>query len=67
MKKKITLHAWAKPKFDPVPSNKTLQRWARECWILPLPQKIGKHWLVDEDAEYVGPNAMAVIHESQAA
>lgn len=67
MMKKITLHAWAEKQFEPVPASKTLQRWARECWIYPIPQKIGKHWLVAENAQYVGPNARAVAHEPQAA
>lgn len=67
MSKKITLHAWATRKFEPTPADKTLQRWARECWISPIPQKVGKHWLVDENAEYIGPNGRAAAHEPKAA
>lgn len=56
MSKKITLRAWAIAQgYDPVPSNKTLQRWARDCWIWPLPQKVGRDWRVDSDAKFTGP------------
>jgi hypothetical protein len=53
MSKKITLKAWAEARFDPPPSAKTLQRWARDCRIFPLPVKVGRDWRVDADARYI--------------
>lgn len=56
MAKKITLKAWADARFDPPPAPKTLQRWARDCWIFPIPQKVGRAYYVDPDARFVGPD-----------
>lgn len=56
MSKKITLQAWAEARYDPVPSAKTLRRWARDCWIFPIPQKVGREYRVDEDARFIGSN-----------
>jgi hypothetical protein len=67
MAKEITLKAWASPRFDPVPTDKTLQRWARDCWIFPIPRKVGKHWRVREDARFIGPDASEIDNGSQAA
>lgn len=55
--KLITLRAWADARFDPPPAEKTLQRWARECWLLPVPQKFGRTYYVAPDARYVGPGS----------
>jgi hypothetical protein len=52
--KKITLKAWAQAHFDPPPAAKTLQRWARNCWIFPVPEKIGRTYYVDPDARFTG-------------
>jgi len=54
MSKKITLQAWAAKNFDPPPSLYTLRKWARDCWIWPLPEKVGRDWRVEEDAKFVG-------------
>jgi hypothetical protein len=56
MSKQITLQAWASARFDPPPSAKTLRRWARDCWIFPVPQKVGREYRVDEDARFIGSN-----------
>jgi hypothetical protein len=56
MAKKITLQAWAQARYDPVPAAKTLRRWARDCWIFPVPKKHGREYRVDEDARFVGPD-----------
>jgi hypothetical protein len=55
MKKRITLRAWADMHFDPRPADKTLQRWARDFWIMPLPEKIGRTYYVEPDAKFTGP------------
>lgn len=56
MAKKITLEAWAAERYTPPPSIHTLRRWARECRIFPLPEKIGRTYYVDPDARYIDPN-----------
>jgi hypothetical protein len=65
--KEITLRAWACERFDPVPADKTLQRWARDCWIFPLPRKVGKSWRVREDARFIGNDHGEIASGSQAA
>jgi predicted site-specific integrase-resolvase len=47
---KILLREWAARRYDPVPSNFTLRRWAREGEIVPAPELVGKHYYVDEKA-----------------
>lgn len=54
MSKKITLRAWAEQRFDPPPSIHTLRKWARDCWIFPLPEKIGRTYYVEQDARFTG-------------
>lgn len=54
MSKKITLQAWAERRFDPPPSIHTLRKWARDCWIFPIPEKVGREYRVDPEARYVG-------------
>lgn len=54
MARKITLKAWADQRFDPPPNIKTLQRWARDCWIFPVPEKVGKTYYVEPSAVFIG-------------
>lgn len=51
---KILLAEWAKRRYDPPPPMFTLRRWAREGEIFPGPEKVGKSYYVDENAERVG-------------
>jgi hypothetical protein len=53
MKQKVTLEAWAAPRYCPPPSIKTLRRWARECRIFPAPEKVGRTYYVEPDARYI--------------
>jgi len=53
--KKITLEQWAKSKFDPPPCRETQRRWARDCKIFPVPQKIGRAYYVEPNARYIDP------------
>jgi hypothetical protein len=67
MSKKITLHDWAQARFEKPPANKTLQRWARDCWIFPIPKKIGRAYYVDPDARFIGADHNEIANGSQAA
>lgn len=49
---KITLHEWARRQFDKPPNRDTLRRWARDFKIYPLPEKVGREYLVTPDAKY---------------
>ena len=64
---KITLRAWAEQNFDPPPKPKRLQRWARDCWIFPIPEKIGREYYVDPDARFIGSDHTRIGSGSQAA
>jgi hypothetical protein len=67
MSKEITLRAWAEVRFAPVPTDKTLCRWARDCWIFPIPRKVGKSWRVREDARFIGPDHSEIANGTKAA
>lgn len=71
MAKKITLQDWADANYAKPPAAKTLQRWARDGWIFPLPEKHGRSYQVEAHARYVGPNpdprVIASMYESTAA
>lgn len=66
---KITLEAWAAPRYDPPPHSKTLQRWARDGWIYPMPEKVGKTYYVARNAVFIGrdPSRAALYHATEAA
>lgn len=53
---KITLEEWARRKFDPPPCAETRRRWVRSCRIYPLPEKVGRTYYVNADAEYIDPS-----------
>jgi len=67
MLKQITLQAWAVERFDPCPSPKTLRRWARDLWIYPYPEKIGRQYRVLENAIFIGTDYTKVAEYGQAA
>jgi len=48
---KIPLREWAAKRYSPVPSDFTLRRWARDGEIMPLPEKVGKFFYVEDTAE----------------
>jgi hypothetical protein len=54
--KKIPLEEWAQARYEPPPSIHTLRKWARECRIFPLPEKVGRAYYVEQDARYIDPN-----------
>lgn len=53
---KITLRTWAKRKWDPPPSARTLQRWVHNANIDPPPEKVGREYYVEPDAKYIDNN-----------
>lgn len=54
--KKITLEAWASARYEPAPKKDTLRRWARNLYIFPFPQKVGRTYYVEPTARYTGPS-----------
>ena len=60
-KPKITLDAWARQHYDPPPSIRTLRRWAKSGYIQPQPQKAGRIYMVDPDAQYIKQTAQVVM------
>ena len=51
---KILLTVWAARRYSPAPPIFTLRRWARAGEICPAPEKVGKAFYVDENAERIG-------------
>lgn len=47
---KITLSEWGAQNYDPAPSMHILRSWAKSGQISPAPEKVGKVWMVDENA-----------------
>jgi hypothetical protein len=51
----LTLHAWAHDEFgEAMPSPQTLQNYAKLNMISPPAKKVGRRWMVEADARYVG-------------
>lgn len=48
---KILLTEWAKRRYDPAPSPFVLRKWCRDSEIYPPPEKVGRDWMVDENAK----------------
>lgn len=53
--KTITLLEWAEQKFSQPYKLNTLRMWARTGRIYPAPEKIGRDWQVNPNAQYVNP------------
>lgn len=53
--KLIPLSMWAERRYGKVPSSRTLRRWRTEQCVEPLPRKVGRSWLVLENAKYWEP------------
>ena len=53
MSKKILLSAWAALHYDPPPSVWVLRQWVRSCQIFPAPEKVGKAYYVEPDAQRI--------------
>lgn len=75
---KIPLSAWAARHYAPAPSIRTLRTWVARRQILPMPEKVGRTWMVEEHAQRVtlayelppanddgatlSPRALAILH-----
>ena len=49
---KLTLNSWAKKQFETPPKITTLRKWAKSGLIQPRAIKIGRDWMVDQNAKY---------------
>ncbi|AEF47178.1 excisionase [Serratia sp. AS12] len=50
-----TLHKWAVEEFgDAKPSPQTLKKYAKLNMIYPPAVRVGRHWMVEANARYVG-------------
>ena len=55
MSRMVDLEAWAEYEFgDEAPSRRTLYKYAKSHMMVPPALKVGKKWMVDRDARYVG-------------
>lgn len=65
---KLPLLDWAKLRYDPPPSIRTLRAWVRDGRIYPEPELVGRGYRVQPDAIYVPPcrklriESIPVIH-----
>jgi len=51
----VTVEAWAALQYSPPPSAWVLGDWRRRGQIYPMPQRVGRHWSVPEDARRLVP------------
>lgn len=58
---KIPLREWAARRYDPIPSDFTLRRWAREGEIVPAPELVGKAYYVEEKAERLNTRPQTLL------
>ena len=55
MSRMVDLEEWAKHEFgDEAPSRRTLHKYAKSHMMVPPALKVGKKWMVDRNARYVG-------------
>lgn len=65
MAKMITLQKWAADYFDPVPKPSALFRFARTNQISPPAKKVGRTWYVEQNAEFVGLQDIAIPEDDE--
>lgn len=66
---KILLTDWAAKHYSPPPSIFTLRRWAKAGEIYPPPEKAGKSYYVDENAQRISvdPGRPTLLQQLQSA
>ncbi|MBJ9266559.1 MULTISPECIES: excisionase [Citrobacter] len=62
MSRLILLSEWARSEFgEPIPSKSTLNKYAKNGMIFPLPCRVGKSWRVEANARFTGLTTEPVI------
>lgn len=61
MNQLITLEQWNSVTFGGRFAINTLRSWARNGYIMPAAQKIGRDWLVDQSARFHKPKKPVAI------
>lgn len=62
MSRMISLIDWAKEEFgEQAPSERVLKKYAKGRMMAPPAVKVGRNWLVDREARYVGVIAEPVV------
>jgi len=57
MSRLISLETWLQATYgEDAPSINTARRWCREDRIFPIPQKHGRSYFVEPDAQYTEPS-----------
>ncbi|WP_421550900.1 excisionase [Kluyvera intermedia] len=62
MSRMLSLIDWAQEEFgEQAPSERVLKKYAKGKMIAPPAVKVGRNWMVDRDARYVGMIADHVL------
>ncbi|MGQ5289858.1 excisionase [Pectobacterium actinidiae] len=65
MARMILLKEWAVDEFgNAKPSNNTLNHYAKHNMISPPPKKVGRKWMVEKDARFIGMISEPTIKQS---
>ncbi|GKV88465.1 MULTISPECIES: excisionase [Pectobacterium] len=65
MARMLLLKVWAIDEFgDEKPSNNTLYHYAKHNMISPPPKKVGRKWMVEQDARFIGMISEPTINKS---
>lgn len=65
MPRMLLLQEWAIEEFgDAAPSTNTLQHYAKHNMISPPPIKVGRKWMVEKDARFIGEVVTPTINKS---
>jgi predicted site-specific integrase-resolvase len=64
---KLLLSEWASRHYTPPPSAWVLRQWARNGEIYPPPERCGRHWYVEEDAQRVTAHGLTLVQRLRAA
>lgn len=62
MSRMISLIDWAQEEFgEQAPSERVLKKYAKGQMMVPPAVKVGRNWMVDREARYVGVMAEPVV------
>lgn len=64
---KVTLAQWAAQHYDPAPTTWVLGQWRRAGQIHPAPERVGREWYVEQDAQRMTENTSLVRRLRKAA